>query len=70
MRIVTAGSEEAAAFLSRLRDRARGPGHEVEAAVRDILEDVPAARRCRPVRADGAAGRYPARPGDDPGVGG
>ena len=40
MRILRAGSPEAAAFLRTLRDRSRAPAPEVEAAVRTILEDV------------------------------
>lgn len=40
MRILRAGSPEAAAFLEALRDRSRAPTPEVEAAVRTILEDV------------------------------
>ncbi len=40
MRILRAGSPEAAAFLAILRDRSRAPTPEVEAAVRTILEDV------------------------------
>ncbi len=40
MRILRAGSPEAAAFLATLRDRSRAPTPEVEAAVRTILEDV------------------------------
>ena len=40
MRILRAGSPDAAAFLNSLRDRSRAPTPEVEAAVRTILEDV------------------------------
>jgi histidinol dehydrogenase len=40
MRILKAGSPEAAAFLSALGDRARAPLADVEAQVRSILEDV------------------------------
>jgi histidinol dehydrogenase len=40
MRVLKAGSPETAAFLRALRERARSPAPEVEAAVRTILEDV------------------------------
>jgi len=40
VRILRAGSPDAAAFLDALRDRGRTPAPEVEAAVRTILEDV------------------------------
>ncbi len=40
MRVLRAGTAEAAAFLEALRDRLRGPAPEVEATVRAILEDV------------------------------
>ena len=40
MRVLTAGSPEAAAFLACLRDRARVPAPEVEKAVAAIVEDV------------------------------
>lgn len=40
MRLLTAGTPEAAAFLARLRARGQGGAPEVEAAVRAILDDV------------------------------
>ncbi|HYL81928.1 MAG TPA: histidinol dehydrogenase, partial [Candidatus Acidoferrum sp.] len=40
MRLLTAGSAEATAFLARLRERTRVPAPEVRAAVSAILEDV------------------------------
>ena len=40
MRLVKAGTPEAAVFLQALRQRARSPSPELEAAVRTILEDV------------------------------
>jgi histidinol dehydrogenase len=40
VRILRAGSPDAAAFLVTLRDRARAPAPGVETAVRTILEDV------------------------------
>lgn len=40
MRLLTAGSAEATAFLARLQERARLPDPEVQAAVSAILEDV------------------------------
>jgi histidinol dehydrogenase len=40
MRMLRAGTAEATAFLEALRDRARAPAPEVEAAVRAILEGV------------------------------
>lgn len=40
MRLLRAGTAEAARFLQALRDRARAPDPEIEATVRAILEDV------------------------------
>lgn len=40
MRMLRAGTAETMAFLQALRERARAPAPEVEAAVRTILEDV------------------------------
>lgn len=40
MRMVKAGTPEAMAFLRALRQRARSPSPEMEAAVRAILEDI------------------------------
>ena len=40
MRVLKAGTPEAAAFLGRLRERGRRPDPEVESAVRAILEEV------------------------------
>ena len=40
MRLLRAGTAEAARFLLALRDRARAPDPEIEATVRAILEDV------------------------------
>lgn len=40
MRLLRAGTAEAAAFLRALRDRGRAPAPEIEATVRPILEDV------------------------------
>jgi histidinol dehydrogenase len=40
MKLLRAGTAEAAAFLNGLRDRVRAPAPEVEATVRAILEDV------------------------------
>jgi histidinol dehydrogenase len=40
MRLLQAGTSEAAAFLAGLRDRGRAPAPEVEASVRTIMEEV------------------------------